>query len=65
MDERTDLEGVVNNKHLNTIKEVILKVVDCYMEFLCNIIDKIIKYSKNKEINERKFNEVRQDLFEF
>ena len=47
------------------ISHFLTNVVNNYFHFLCEISHKYLIDFKNKEINKRKFEEIRQELFEF
>ena len=57
--------GVVSKKHIEKVKNTLSGIIDCYMKFLCKIANKYSIYSKSKEANERLFDNVKTELFNF
>ena len=47
------------------VTKILFDVVDNYLHFLCVISSKYLVDLNNKDINKRKFEEVRQELYEF
>ena len=65
MEEKHKMEVFVVNKHMETICDIIKGDVELYFIILSIITDTYLKDAKNQELIKRKFDEIRQQLFEF
>ena len=64
--ENGSSKGVfVSKKQTEAIKNTLSGIIDDYMELLCEIANKYSIYSKSKEANERLFDNVKKDLYNF
>ena len=57
--------NILSKKHMETLKNTFLCIINGYMEFLCEIANNYSIYSKSKEADERLFDNVKTELFNF
>ena len=63
--EKIGMSTLQNDLDVNVISDTFVDVVHSYLKFLQQIFCLILKDAENVEINKRKFNEVKEELYTF